>query len=154
MDDREDLFLTHLTIVIRASAFPNVVIISVVVCLKCLHHLTLSMSSYGSGKAKLSFPWLLCSQWCACKWMHYELKVIFAIMQIIWRAVEIRNIVRYILSSVCLGLSPFSQSTMSYHGLRVLNLTIALLMVSQYFSSSLFYNHQNRTKQLLPIIKV
>ena len=74
----------------------------------------------------------------------------------IWRNWTFEMLVRYILSSVYLRVSPFSQiSFMQYMGLCVFSLPISLMMIVRlYFISSYQRHHQIGNMSHLPLFRV
>ena len=98
--------------------FPIAVIYSVVVYLGWLCH---HMLHIGPGKAGFSFLSLLCMLcYVQIIWVHYGLKVLFVCLHMFHYhySVDLSEIIEYIkcslgifLWSVCLRLSPFSESS-------------------------------------------
>ena len=118
----KDICVTHLIVIkLEVSTFPIVVIFFLLLCVGggctiifChLLHMCL-------GGAETLFPLLMCSLWCVqmiryilrpagCvpSFAHYSISL-SSLCRHIWRNCTSHRLVRYMLSSVCLRLSPFS----------------------------------------------
>ena len=124
---------------------------SVFVCLRCLlqHILSLIANTFREKQFSLS----LCSLWwvqvvgyvLACRscsfvcTLHYSLS---SLCKLIWRHWTYKMPARYILSSVWVRLSIFSQlSILHYMGLCVFSLPISLMMTEKVYTLS-YYHHQ------------
>ena len=86
LGDREDIFVTHLIIIViiksEVSTFPFGVIFSMFVCLMWLHHHMLSVS-YIFRESWVLFPLLLYSVMiCTNNRVHYDPMVLFFCLQI------------------------------------------------------------------------
>ena len=111
---REDVFTTHLIIIIKseASSFPKLLsYFSVVVCLRWLYHHMLS-ASYISRESWVLFLLLLCSLiMCANNRVHYGLIALICLHITLPHyhnhadISEVGMLIRYILLNVCLRFS-------------------------------------------------
>ena len=153
----KDIYVTHHIIIIiksEVSTIPIVVIFFLLLCVGVgctiiFCHL-LHICTRGAGTW---FPLLMCSLWCVqmiryiirpagCVplLVHYCISL-SSLCSHIWRNCTSNRLVRYMLSSVCLRLSPFSQlSVIKYMGLCVFSLPNSLVMIVR--TCTLSYHHQ------------
>ena len=119
---REEIFATHLIILIKSEVSICPIFVSVVVCLKWLYHPILSIVPYISQEACFLFPSVLCNIcniWympIACIFMNWSsfsfvcaLHYLSIMIQTYLKHWKYKMLVRYILSSVCLRLCKSSQ---------------------------------------------
>ena len=101
-----------------------------------------------SGKTGILFSLLLCRLW----WVQiFELS---SLCKLIWGHWTYEIPVRYILSSVWVRLSSFSQlSIIQYMGLCVFSLRISLVMIEKIYTLS-YYHHQIRSMNYYPLFRV
>ena len=138
---------------------------SVVVCLRCLSHHILSLIAYTLREHGILFSLLLCSLWCVqifgYIWLadrvhlfvHYTISL-SSLCKLIWGHWTYKMPVGYILSSVWVRLSIFSQlSIIRYMGLCVFSLHISLVMVERIYTLS-YYHHQIRSMNFYPLFRV
>ena len=130
--------------------FPLLSYFSVVVCLRCLLHHILSLIAYTFQENRL-FNFIIIVQFMMSANIGYVLPcrsysfvctvhhlIIIIIVQIIWRHWSYKVPVRYILSSVWVRLSIFSQlfiipSIIQYVGLCVFILPPPLVMIERIY---------------------
>ena len=126
--DREDIFLTHLIIINKSEVpiFLVFVILAVAVWLRLLYHHML-LVSYIFRES----PVVQMIKCIIARWLYLFMSILHYFIMITMQTYMISKIfVRYILSSVCLRLSRFSQlSCMQYMGLYVFVLIISLMMI-------------------------
>ena len=138
----EDISIAHAIIIIKSevSTLP-IIIFSVVVCLKCLVHHMLSLIAYTFRK-KPDFVFIIIAQlmMSANSSIHFGLQIVFVCLYITPShyhncanlSEDIKMPVRYIVSSVWVRLSIFSQlSILHAMGLCVFNLPIPLMMTEK-----------------------
>ena len=145
LGDWKDISIAHVIIIIKSeiSTLPIVIIFSVIVCLRCSLHHILSLIAYAfrenhmhSGKTGILFSLLLYSLWWVKMsdtfWLadrirlfvHYTIWL-SSLCKLIWRHWTYKMPVRYILPSVWVRLSIFSQlSIIQYMRLCVFSLPI------------------------------
>ena len=115
-----------------------------------------------SGKTRFLFLLSLCSLWwvqivryvLACRSCSFYTISLSALCKLIWSHWTYKMPVRYILSSVCVRLSIFSQlSTIQYMGLCVFSLRISLVMIERINTMS-YYHHQIGSMNYYPLFRV
>ena len=118
---------------------------------------------YIPGKPGFCFSLLLCSLWwvqivgyvlaCrSCSFVHYTISL-SSLCKLIWRHWTYKMPARYILSSVWVRLSIFSQlSIIQYMGLCVFSLPISLVMIERIYTLS--YHHQIGSMNYYPLFMV
>ena len=127
LGDWKDISIAHVIIIIKSevSILPIVIIFSVVVCLRCLLHHILSLINCICIPGQPGFCFhCYCAVYNECKqsdtfWLadrislfvHYNISL-SSLCKIIWRHWTYKMPVRYILSSVWVRLSIFSQLSM------------------------------------------
>ena len=135
---RKALQIAHVIIVIKSevSTLQLLWYFSVVVCLRCLLHHILSLIAY-VFRGNRDFDSLsLCSLW----WMRWYVLACRSYSFVCNGTYKMH--VRYILSSVWVRLSIFSQlSIIQYMGLCAFNLPISLVRVEIMYILS-YYHHQ------------
>ena len=90
---------------------------------------------------------------CVRLFVHYTISF-SSLCKLIWRHWTYKMPVRYILSSVWVRLSIFSQlSIIHYMGLCVFSLPISLVMTEKIFTFS-YYHHQIRSMNYNPLFRV
>ena len=134
--------------------FPLLSYFSVVVCLRCLLHHILSLifhyycAVYDECKKSDTF-WLADG---IRLFVHYTISL-SSLCRLIWRHWTYKISVRYILSSVCVRLSIFSQlSIIQYVGLCVFSLPISLVMIETVYIYFALSSSSNRKYELLSIV--
>ena len=146
LGDWKDISIAHVIIFIKSevSAFPIVIIFSVVVCLRCLLHHILSLITY-TFRENRKFVFIIIVQFM----MSANIRIRFAdrtrlfvqytislssLCKLIWRHCTYKMPVRYILSSVWVRLSIFSPlSIIQCVGLYVFSLPISLVMIERIY---------------------
>ena len=142
------------------------------VCISVLHKAEMFVTSYSvtyfiyiSGKPILRFHYH-CADYDECKWsdtfwladrvrlfVHYNISL-SSLCKLIWRHWTYKMPVRYILSSVWVRLSIFSQlSSIQYMGLCVFSLPISLVMIARIYTLS-YYHHQIGNMNYYPLFRV
>ena len=123
----------------------KVLIFSVVLCLRCLLHHILSLIAH-MFRENRDFAFIIIVQFMMSSnsRMRFGLQIVFgclyiniislsSLCKLIWRHWAYKMPVRYILSSLWVILSIFSQSSiMQYMGLCVFSLRISLVMIEEY----------------------
>ena len=137
---------------------------SVVVCLRCLLHHILSLIAY-TFRENRDFVFIMVVQfmmsanirirfWSADRirlFVHYTISL-SSLCKLICRHWTYKMPVRYVLSSVWVRLSTFSQlSIIQYMGLCVFSLPIRLRWLREYIYFVLL-SSSNRKYELLPIV--
>ena len=127
---------------------------SVVECLRCLlqHILSLIANTFRENdECKLSDTFWLADR--VRLFVHYTISL-SSLCKLIWRHWTYKMPARYILSSVWVRLSIFSQlSILHYMGLCVFSLPISLMMTEKVYTLS-YYHHQigSMNSELLSIV--
>ena len=133
------------------------------VCLRCLLHVTYCI--YIPRKPEFCFRYN-CTDYDECKYsdtflladrvrlfVHYTISL-SSLCKLIWGHWTYEMPVRYILSSVWVRLSIFSQlSIIQYMGLCVFSLTIFLVMIEGIYTLS-YYHHQIGSMNFNPLFRV
>ena len=149
--DWKDISIAHVIIIIKSevSTFPLLSYFSLVVCLRCLLHHILSLIAYTFRESGNLFSLLLCNLWwvqiigyvCIADrtrlFVQYTISL-SSLCRITWRHWTYKMPVRYILSSVWVRLSTFSQlsiiqSIIQYVGLYVFSLPTPLVMIERIY---------------------
>ena len=149
--DWKDISIAHVIIIIKSevSTFPLLLNFSLVVCLRCLLHHILSLIAYTFRESGNLFSLLLCNLWwvqiigyvCIADrtrlFVQYTISL-SSLCRITWRHWTYKMPVRYILSSVWVRLSTFSQlsiiqSIKQYVGLYVFSLPTPLVMIERIY---------------------
>ena len=147
----------------KYPSFPLLSYFSVVVCLRWLLHHILSLIAYTFRENREFVSLLLCSLWwvqivgyvLACTSYLFVCTVhhLITIVQTYLETLNYKMLVRYILSSVWVRLSIFSQlSIMQYVGLCVFSLPISLVMIERIYIYFVLSSSSNRKHELLPIV--
>ena len=111
-----------------------------------------------SGKTVTSFSLLLCTWWVQIVgyvdrirlFVHYIISL-SSLCKVIWRHWSYKMLVRYILSSVWVRLSIFSQLfIIQYMGLCVFRLPISHVMIERIYI--LYYHHQIGSMNDYPLL--
>ena len=132
----------------------NTTYFSVVVCLRCLLHYILSLIAYTFRKNR-DFAFITIVQFMMSSniirlFVHNTISL-SSLCKLIWRHWTYKMPVRYILSSVWVRLSIFSQfSVIQYMGPCVFSLPISLVMIEMIYFVLL--SSSNRKYELLPIV--
>ena len=122
----------------------NTTYVSVVVCLRCLLHHILSLIAYTFPENR-DFVFITVVQFTMSSniirlFVHNTISL-SSLCKLIWRHWTYKMAVRYILSSVWMRLSIFSQlSIIQYMGLCVFSLPISLVMIEMIYTLS-YYHH-------------
>ena len=139
---------------------------SVVVCLRCLLHHILSRIAY-TFREDRDFVFFVIVQFMmsANIRIRFDLQIVFICFHItpshyhdcaklIWGHWTYKMPVRYILSSVWVRLSIFSQlSIIQYMGLGVFSLPMSLVMIERIYTLS-YYHHQIGSMNYYPLFRV
>ena len=133
-------------------------------CLRCLLHQILSLIAY-TFRENRDFVFIIIVQfmmsansriWLADRvrlFVHYTISL-SSLCKLIWRHWTYKMPVRYILSSVWVKLSIFSQSSsVHYMGLCVFSLPIFLMITEQIYTLSYYY-HQIGSTNYHPLFRV
>ena len=134
----------------------NTTYFSVIVCLRCLLHHILSLIAY-TFREKRDFVFIIIVQFMMSSniirlFVHNTISL-SSLCKLIWRLWSYKMPVRYILSSVWVRLSTFSQlSIIQYMGLCVFSLPISLVMIEMYHIYFVLLSSSNRKYELLPIV--
>ena len=138
---------------------------SVVVCLRCLLHYILSLIAY-TFRENRDFVFIIIVQlwwvqifgyvWLADRvrlFVHYTISL-SSLCKLIWGHWTYEMPVRYILSSVWVWLSIFSQlSIIQYTGLCIFSLPISIVMIERIYTLS-YYNNQIGIMNYYPLFRV
>ena len=122
----------------------NTTYFSVVVCMRCLLHHILSLIAY-TFRENRDFVFITIVQFMMSSniirlFVHNTISI-SSLCKLIWRHWTYKMPVRYILSSVWVRLSIFSQlSIIQYMGLCVFSLPISLLMIEMIYTLSNVHN--------------
>ena len=140
--------------------YPLLSYFPVVVCLRCLLHNILSLAYtfcfhyyYAvSNECKESDTFWLADR--VRSFVHYTISL-SSLCKLIWRHWTYEMSVRYILSSVWVRLSIFSQlSIVQYMGLCVSSLPNFLEMIEKIYTLSFYHPHQVGSKSYYPLSRV
>ena len=137
-----------------------------VACLRCLLHHIPSLIAY-TFRENRDFVYIITVQFMmsANSWIHFGLLIVFCLLvhytisssslcKLIWRHWTYKMPVRYILSSVWVRLTIFSQlSIIQYMGLCVFSLPISLVMIERIYTLS-YYHHQIGSMIYYPLFRV
>ena len=128
----------------------------VVVCLRWLLHHILSRIVY-TFRGNRDFVFITIVQFMMSSniirlFVHNTISL-SSLCKLIWRHWTYKMPVRYILSSVWMRLSTFSQlSIRQYMGLCVFSLPISIVMIEMYHIYFVLLSSSNRKYELLPIV--
>ena len=134
----------------------NTTYFSVVVCLRCLLHHILSLIA-DTFRENRDFVFITIVQFMMSSniirlFVHNTISL-SSLCKLIWRHWTYKMPVRYILSSVWVRLSIFSQlSIMQYMGLCVFSLPISLVMIEMIYTLS-YYHHQIGSMNYYPLFR-
>ena len=140
---------------------PQLSYFSVVVCLRCLLHHILSLIPY-TFRENRDFVFIIIVQFMmsANSRIRFGLLIVrhtislSSLCKLIWRHWSYKMPLRYILSSVWVRLSIFSQLfIMQYMGLCVFSLPISLVMIERIYTLS-YYHHQIGSMNYYPLFRV
>ena len=137
---------------------------SVVLCLRCLLHHILSLIAY-TYRVNRDLVFIIIVQLMMSsnsrmnlvdriRLFVYNIISLSSLCKPIWRHWTYKMPVRYMLSSVWVSLSIFSQlSIIQYMGLCVFSLPIYLLMIERIYTLS-YYHHQIGSMNYYPLFRV
>ena len=134
----------------------NTTYFSVVVCLRCLLHHILSLITY-TFRENRDFVFIIIVQFMMSSniirlFVHNTISL-SSLCKRIWRHWTYKMPVRYILSSVWVSLSTFSQlSIIQYMGMCVFSLPISLVMIEIIYTLS-YYHHQIGSMNYYPLFR-
>ena len=126
-------------------------------CLRCLLHHILSLIA-NTFRENRYFVFITIVQFIMSSniirlFVHNTISL-SSLCKLIWRHWTYKMPVRYILSSVCVRLSIFSQLfIIQYVGLRVFSLPISLMMIEMIYTLS-YYHHQIGRMNYCPLFRV
>ena len=154
LGDWEDISIAHVIIIIKSEVSTLPIIIFFRGCVSEMFVISYSVTSciYIPGKPGFRFHYY-CAVYDECKYsdtfwladrvhlfVHYTISL-SSLCKLIWRHWTYLMPIRYILSSVWVRLSIFSQlSIVHYMGLCVFSFPISLVMTERIYTLS--YNHQ------------
>ena len=150
----QNLIISHFVrLNIAIKRIPH--IFSVAVCLRCLLHHILSLIAY-TFRENRDFVFIIIVQFMMSSniirlFVHNTISL-SSLCKLIWRHWTYKMPVRYILSSVWVRLSIFSQlSIIQYMGLCVFSLPISLVMIEMIYTL-FYYHHQIGSMYYYPLL--